>query len=50
MNFMRFTAMELREIMAELGFATLDEMVGQAASCLKVRNTQALERAERCSS
>ncbi|WP_230267005.1 glutamate synthase large subunit [Allobaculum fili] len=46
MNFMRFTAMELREIMAELGFATLDEMVGQAASCLKVRNTQALERAE----
>lgn len=30
MNFMRFTAMELREIMAELGFRTVDEMVGHA--------------------
>ncbi len=30
MNFMRFTAMELREIMAELGFRTLDEMIGHA--------------------
>ncbi len=30
MNFMRFTAMELREIMAELGFHTLDEMIGHA--------------------
>lgn len=30
MNFMKFTAMELREIMAELGFRTLDEMIGHA--------------------
>lgn len=29
-NFMRFIAEELREIMAELGFATIDEMVGRA--------------------
>jgi glutamate synthase (ferredoxin) len=28
-NFMRFIAMELREIMAGLGFRTLDEMVGR---------------------
>ncbi len=28
-NFMRFVAEELREIMAELGFRTLDEMVGR---------------------
>ena len=26
MNFMRFVAMELREIMAELGFKTVNEM------------------------
>ncbi len=30
MNFMRFVAVELREIMAELGFRTLDEMIGHA--------------------
>jgi glutamate synthase domain-containing protein 2/glutamate synthase domain-containing protein 1/glutamate synthase domain-containing protein 3 len=29
MNFMRFVAQETREIMAELGFATIDEMVGR---------------------
>jgi glutamate synthase domain-containing protein 2/glutamate synthase domain-containing protein 1/glutamate synthase domain-containing protein 3 len=28
-NFMRFVAMEMREIMAELGFRTLNEMVGR---------------------
>jgi len=28
-NYMTFVAEELREIMAELGFATVDEMVGQ---------------------
>jgi glutamate synthase (ferredoxin) len=28
-NFMRFVAQELREIMAQLGFRTLDEMVGR---------------------
>jgi len=28
-NFMRFIAQELREVMAELGFATIDEMVGR---------------------
>jgi glutamate synthase domain-containing protein 2/glutamate synthase domain-containing protein 1/glutamate synthase domain-containing protein 3 len=30
MNFMRFVARETREIMAELGFRTIDEMVGRA--------------------
>ena len=29
MNFMRFIAMETREIMAELGFKSIDEMVGR---------------------
>ena len=29
MNFMRFIAMEMREIMAQLGFKTIDEMVGR---------------------
>ncbi len=29
MNFMRFVAMEVREIMAELGFRTVDDMVGR---------------------
>jgi glutamate synthase (NADPH/NADH) large chain len=29
-NYMTFIAQELREIMAELGFATVDEMVGEA--------------------
>jgi len=34
MNFMRFIAQELREIMASLGFRTLEEMVGRT-DCLK---------------
>ena len=34
MNFMKFVAQQLREIMASLGFRTLDEMVGRA-DCLK---------------
>jgi glutamate synthase (NADPH/NADH) large chain len=29
MNYMRFVAQELREIMAELGFRTVDEMIGR---------------------
>lgn len=37
MNFMRFIAQELREIMAELGFRTLDEMIGRA-DMLEVRD------------
>lgn len=36
MNFMLYTAEELREIMASLGFRTVDEMVGRS-DCLKVR-------------
>jgi len=35
-NFFRFMAQGLREIMAELGFRTIDEMVGQA-QCLEQR-------------
>jgi glutamate synthase (NADPH) large chain len=35
-NFMRFIAEELREIMAQLGFRTVDEMVGQVG-CLEPR-------------
>jgi glutamate synthase (NADPH) large chain len=34
-NFFRFIAEEVRELMAELGFRTLDEMVGRA-ECLEV--------------
>ena len=36
-NFFNFIAMELREIMAELGFRTINEMVGKAKT-LKVRS------------
>lgn len=36
-NFIQFMTQELREIMAELGFRTVDEMIGQVDS-LKVRN------------
>lgn len=36
-NFFKFLVEELREIMAELGFKTINEMVGQA-NCLKVRD------------
>ena len=35
-NFMRFVAQEVREIMAVLGFHTVEEMVGQS-DCLSVR-------------
>jgi len=35
-NFFRFLTEELREIMAELGFRTIDEMVGQS-ECLETR-------------
>ena len=37
MNFMRFIAMELREIMAGLGFKKLEDMTGRT-DCLSVRN------------
>ena len=37
-NFFRFLAEDLREIMAELGFRTINEMVGQA-DVLKVKET-----------
>ncbi|MCR4892370.1 MAG: glutamate synthase large subunit, partial [Lachnospiraceae bacterium] len=36
MNFMTFVAMQLREIMAELGFRRVDEMIGRT-DCLKKR-------------
>lgn len=39
-NFMRFVAQELREIMAELGFRTIDEMVGHS-EMLKADTTHA---------
>ena len=37
MNFMRFIAQELREIMASLGFHTLEEMIGRT-DCLKIKD------------
>lgn len=37
MNFFRFVAEEMREIMAELGFRTVNEMVGRT-DCLEVRD------------
>lgn len=36
-NFFRFITQELREIMAELGFRTVNEMIGQA-DCLEMRD------------
>ncbi len=36
-NFFRFITQELRELMAELGFRTVNEMIGQV-NCLKVRD------------
>jgi glutamate synthase (NADPH/NADH) large chain len=36
-NFFRFVAMEVREHMAQLGFRTMDEMIGRA-DCLDVEN------------
>ena len=41
MNFMRFIARELREIMSELGFRTVEEMVGRT-DCLKMREAASL--------
>ena len=45
MNFMLFIAEELREIMASLGFRTVDEMVGRT-DCLKLKEKQITKRAE----
>lgn len=45
MNFMLFVAQELREIMAKLGFRTVDEMVGRTDK-LKVKDKQITHRAE----
>jgi glutamate synthase (ferredoxin) len=44
-NFMMYTAEELREIMATLGFKTVDEMVGRV-DCLKPKDVQKTHRAE----
>ena len=44
MNFMTFVAMQLREIMASLGFRTVAEMVGRT-DCLKVRENVITNRA-----
>ncbi len=38
MNYMTYVAMQLREIMAELGFKTVDEMIGRT-DCLKKRSS-----------
>jgi glutamate synthase (NADPH) large chain len=35
-HFMRFVAQEVRELMAQLGFCTMDEMIGHA-NCLELR-------------
>lgn len=48
MNFMLFIAEELREIMARLGFRTLEEMVGRS-DLLKVKEKQITDRAEKVS-
>ena len=45
MNFMTFIARELREIMAEMGFTSIDEMVGHR-ECLKVKEKQRTALAE----
>ncbi len=45
MNFMRFTAQELREIMAKLGVRTVDELVGRT-DLLKVREDLSSDRAK----
>ena len=46
MNFMRFVAEELREIMAKLGVRTVDELVGDTSK-LRVRDKRITERAEK---
>ncbi len=45
MNFMLFIAKQLREIMASLGFRTVEEMVGRT-DCLKKRDNLITQRAE----
>ena len=45
MNFMLFIAEEMREIMAKLGFKTVEEMVGRC-DCLKLKEKQITKRAE----
>ena len=45
-NYMTFMAQELREIMAELGFRTVDEMVGRA-NLLKQREDVTQEKAKK---
>ena len=45
MNFMLFIARQLREIMATLGFRTVEEMVGRT-DCLKKRDNLITHRAE----
>ena len=44
-NFMKFVGEQLREIMASLGFHTVDEMIGRT-DCLKVRDKQVTDRAK----
>ncbi len=48
MNFMLFIAEELREIMAELGFKTVKEMVGRT-DCLKFKSKHITSRAQKVS-
>ena len=46
-NYMRFVARELREIMAELGFRTVEEMVGHT-ECLGQVEVPGNEKANKC--
>ncbi|TVX91785.1 glutamate synthase large subunit [Paenibacillus agilis] len=45
-NFMKFVAEELRELMAELGFRTLDDMIGRT-ECLNVKEVSDHWKAKR---
>ena len=45
MNFMNFIAEEMRELMASMGFRTVEEMVGRC-DCLKVKDNLITGRAE----
>ena len=42
MNFMKFIAQEMREIMAQLGFRTVDEMIGRT-DCMKLKDGAGLD-------
>ena len=44
MNFMNFIAQEVREYMAQLGFRTIDEMIGRT-DCLKMKDHPITKRA-----